>query len=119
MTVRAALLDANGVYLRMDTLADPGELTPLHLPAITECDLAPGKYRWIVDRENAFGGAFWPLKWLARVERDRQAVQEAQEKADEVEQLRAMAPEQRRPARAAARAARAARAAANAAKAEQ
>ena len=115
MTVRAALLDANGVYLRMDTLADPGELTPLHLSAITECDLAPGEYRWIADRQNPFGGAFWPLKWLARVEVDRQAVQEAQEKAAEVEQLRALAPEQRRPARAAARAARLA---ANAAKAE-
>ena len=114
MKVRAALLDANGVYLRMDTLADPDELTPLHLPAITSCDLAPGEYRWIADRQNQFGGAFWPLKWLARCERDRQAVLEAQEKAAEVEQLRALAPEQRRPARAAARAARVA---ANAAKA--
>ena len=114
MTVRAALLDANGVYLRMDELASAEQLTPLHLPTITSCDLAPGEYRWITDRQNPFGGAFWPLKWLARVERDRQAVQEAQEKSAEVERLRAIAPEQRRPARAAARATRVA---ANAAKA--
>jgi len=106
MTVRAALLDAEGVYLRMDELADEAALTPQHLPQITSCDLAPGEYRWIADERNAYGGAFWPLKWLARCERDRQAVQEAQDKAAEVERLRAMAPEQRRPARAAARAAR-------------
>lgn len=116
MTVRAALLDENGVYLRMDELADRALLTPLHLERITSCDLAPGKYRWIADRDNLFGGAFWPLKWLARVERDAQAVQEAQEKAAQVDQLRALAPEQRRPARAAARAARIA---ANAAKAAE
>ena len=119
MTVRAALLDANGVYLRMDEFADESALTPLHLPQIPVCDLPGGEYVWIADKTNPYGGAFWPLKWLARVERDRQAVQEAQEKVVEVEQLRALAPEQRRPARAAARAARAARVAANAAKAEE
>ena len=106
MTVRAALLDADGVYLRMDELANRAALTARHLEKITSCDLAPGEYRWIADARNEYGGAFWPLEWLARVERDLQAVQEAQEKAAEVETLRAMAPEQRRPARAAARAAR-------------
>ena len=106
MTLRAALVDADGVYLRMDELADEAALTPQHLPQITSCDLATGEYRWVPDERNEFGGAFWPLKWLARVKRDQQAVQEAQQKAAEVEQLRAMAPEQRRPARAAARAAR-------------
>jgi hypothetical protein len=107
MTVRAALLDENGVYLRMDEVASRAELTERHLAKITSCDLAPGAYRWIPDKDNPFGGAFWPLEWLARVEADVQAVAAALAKAAHVEELRAASPEQRRGARSAARVARA------------
>jgi hypothetical protein len=87
--VRAALLDENGVYLRMDTLADPGLLTSRHLPQITACDLPPGKYRWIAHGaqvspeiaralgsmcDNECGGAFVPINWLERVEQDARDV---------------------------------------------
>ena len=43
--VRAALHDADGVFLRMVEVAK-SELTELHNPAITECDLPPNAYRW-------------------------------------------------------------------------
>ena len=41
--VKAALLDADGYFVRMDETA---ELTPRHLPQIDACDLPPGQYRW-------------------------------------------------------------------------
>ena len=63
--IRAALLDARGVYQRIDTLASAADLTPLHLPQITGCDLPAGEYVWI-PADNQFGGAFWPLAWLRR-----------------------------------------------------
>lgn len=43
--VKAALLDENGVFLRIDSIPID-QLTPRHLPQITECDLPPGKARW-------------------------------------------------------------------------
>lgn len=46
MTIRAALLDANDVFLRIDELADESELTDRHVPEVTEVDFAPGAYRW-------------------------------------------------------------------------
>ena len=49
-TVRAALLDENGIYLGIDLLPED-QLTEHHLPHITECDLPPGQYCW---HENAF-----------------------------------------------------------------
>lgn len=69
MGIRAALLDEQGVYLRVDELVDATELTARHLPQIRVCDLAPGKYRWIPtdNQANEYGGAFWPLAWLSRL----------------------------------------------------
>lgn len=75
MTIRAALLDERGVFLRMDEVADVASLTPRHLPQIVECDHPSGEYLWIPDERrgadgrlaNAYGGAFWPLAWLRRV----------------------------------------------------
>jgi hypothetical protein len=49
---RVALLDETGVYVGMDTIQDDSQLTALHLPAITECDLTPGAYRWDKARET-------------------------------------------------------------------
>lgn len=59
--VKAALLDERGVFWRMDELEDESQLTALHLPKITECDLRPGQYRWQADAANPHGGAFVPL----------------------------------------------------------
>lgn len=67
MTINAALLDEHGVYLGMEQLEDESKLTARHLPSITSCDLPPGKYLWVPDERNAFGGAFWPLDWLKRI----------------------------------------------------
>jgi hypothetical protein len=50
MTIRAARLDALGVYQGIDVLDDASHLTPQHLPQITECDLPPGRYRWTGDQ---------------------------------------------------------------------
>jgi hypothetical protein len=68
MTIRAALLDERGVYLRMDEVE---ELTDRHVPTITACDLPPGRYLWIPDETNTYGGAFWELDWLKRVTETR------------------------------------------------
>lgn len=59
--IRAALLDENDVYLGIETLRDASQLTPRHLPEITEADLPPGQYRW--DRTLR---AMLPLGLLAR-----------------------------------------------------
>lgn len=74
MTITAALLDRNDVYLRIDTLPDPSALTPRHLPQITACDLRAGRYKWIADVAGPMGGAFWPLDWLNRTSPDQRAV---------------------------------------------
>jgi hypothetical protein len=57
MTLKAALLDERGVYLRMDELADPALLTALHLPQITACDQPAGRYKWVEDAATSYGGA--------------------------------------------------------------
>ena len=44
--IRAARLDERGVYQGIDELDSTDELTDRHVPEITQCDLAPGKYRW-------------------------------------------------------------------------
>ena len=84
MTIHAALLDANGVFLRIDELASEADLTPRHLAAITTCDLAPGEYKWVPDDANPYGGAFWNITWLKKqadtlalsdIERRKQAQQ--------------------------------------------
>lgn len=64
MTIKAALLDEQGIFLRIDEVADEAALTERHLPQITTCDLPPGRYRWIAqpdDKTNPYGGSFWPL----------------------------------------------------------
>jgi hypothetical protein len=64
MSIKAALLDEQGIFLGIDELTDAGQLTDQHLPGITECDLPPGRYRWVpteVNTINPYGGAFWPL----------------------------------------------------------
>lgn len=64
MSIKAALLDEQGIFLRVDELEDKSQLTALHLPQITACDLPPGRYRWVEQESseaNPYGGAFWPL----------------------------------------------------------
>jgi hypothetical protein len=61
MTIRAARLDALGIYQGMDVLDDASHLTPQHLPQITACDLPPGRYRW-TPAQNPMGGEFRPLR---------------------------------------------------------
>jgi hypothetical protein len=62
--IKAALLDKEGVYLRIDVLSSAAEITDRHLPQITECDLPPNRYKWIPDPtgKNTYGGSFSPLK---------------------------------------------------------
>jgi hypothetical protein len=83
MTIKAALLSAPaaggmGVYLRIDELADDSQLTDRHVPAVTECDLPAGKYRWLPDPGNPFGGAFWPINYLDRLAQDQVDIAAAQ-----------------------------------------
>ncbi len=42
----AARLDADGYFAGMDELPE-ADLTDRHLPHVAECDLPPGKYRWV------------------------------------------------------------------------
>lgn len=88
MTVKAALLNAQGHFIRMDELEDPAELTVLHLPQITECDLPPGQYKWIADQANQMGGAFWPVKWLDQREQDIRDVEAAAKAAERIAERR-------------------------------
>jgi hypothetical protein len=46
MSIRAARVDAEGVFVAVDELADAAALTARHLIEVPECDLPPGKYRW-------------------------------------------------------------------------
>lgn len=72
MTIAAALLDENGIYLRMDYLEDMTQLTERHLPTITSCDLPPGKYKWIwQEQNNPYGGYFEDVGWRSRVDETR------------------------------------------------
>jgi hypothetical protein len=65
MVIKAALLDEQGVYLRMDELESEAQLTARHVPAIKECDLPPGRFKW-VPGENAYGGEFVDVEAIAR-----------------------------------------------------
>jgi hypothetical protein len=49
---RVALLDDRDVFIGMDTIADDSQLTDRHLPQISECDLAPGAYRYDFIRQT-------------------------------------------------------------------
>ena len=90
MTLRAALLDATGVYLQIDELASDRDLTPQHLPQITECDLPPGQYRWVVESTAPEGGRFWPIWWLDKVVADAAAARKAEIRKAERERLLAL-----------------------------
>lgn len=85
--IKAALLDENGIYLRIDELEGPKQLTPRHLPKITECDLPPGRYYWapakrdILNNPNPLGGAFWPLDSEPLTAADAPKVAKALDKA--------------------------------------
>lgn len=79
--IKAALLDAQGRYLRIDELEDELGLTPRHLPQITECDLPPKRYRWIADPDNPARGAFWPVEWVEKIERTRAEAAQQRERA--------------------------------------
>lgn len=95
--VRAARLDADGIYVGMDEFDDESGLTPLHLPQITECDRPPGKYKWLADAGNPFGGAFWPVEYLEKVERARsEAEAEASVKGEMTKRSRMNPGEHRR-----------------------
>jgi hypothetical protein len=50
MTIRAARVDAQGVFVAVDELPDETALTARHLPQVAECDLPPGKYQWDGER---------------------------------------------------------------------
>lgn len=97
--MRAALLDENGVFLRMDEVDTP---TARHLPQITSCDLPPGRYKWIPG-DNPEGGQFVEVAWLERFEATRREAAEAAVRAAEFERIRRMPAAERRAARAAAR----------------
>lgn len=84
--MRMALLSPAGVFLRMDDVEEP---TERHLPQITECDLPPGRYKWVPDPDNPFGGAFWEMRWLARVEQDKLDVIAASQAAQRLSERRA------------------------------
>lgn len=69
MTLKAALLDEQGIFLTIDTLKSKAQLTDRHLPQITHCDLPPGRYRWVPtpdDQTNPYGGQFVPLPKRSR-----------------------------------------------------
>ena len=65
--MRCAVLDANGVFIGMEEVADPVDLTDRHLPSITECDLPPGEYAWHPDPDNPYGGEFVALPMRLRL----------------------------------------------------
>jgi hypothetical protein len=64
--IKAALLDEGGVFLRMDELVDESQLTERHVATIASCDLPAGRYQWIPDETNPYGGAFWPIAWVEK-----------------------------------------------------
>lgn len=61
MTIKAAVLDAQNVYWGIDELENEAAITDRHVLSITQCDLPVGRYRWVPDDANPYGGAFWPL----------------------------------------------------------
>lgn len=86
-TITCARVDADGVYQGMETL-ERVDLTALHIQTVTECDLAPGLYRWVAHDGNAFGGEFKSVKWLeAQARLDAAAERAKTVKAGDLEAL--------------------------------
>jgi hypothetical protein len=82
MTIKAALLDERGIFLRMDEVADETQLTDRHVRSITSCDLPSGEYMWVTHTRNAFGGEFVSVAWLDSTEKTlRKASADASSKA--------------------------------------
>ena len=79
--MRMATIDADGIYLGMEDVA-AGKASARHLQKVTSCDLPPGKYKWIVDAANPFGGAFWPIDYLASIERTKAEKTKAEKTKD-------------------------------------
>ena len=50
-TVTVAIIDADGVYRGIDTIAADA-LTDKQVPVPADCDLAPGKYRWSAEHQR-------------------------------------------------------------------
>ena len=103
MTIRAARIDANGVYLGMEELASEEELTPLHLPKLGECDNPPGEYLWIpepITAANPHGGAFQSIAWLNYLRAIAAKEEEVRIRRAERQRLRAMPIDQARAERA-------------------
>lgn len=93
MTISAALLDAEGNFLRMDSLTSEKDLTDRHLPQITSCDLPAGVYRWVPSEDRATfpqGGSFLPVRFIEVQAQNAQAMLHAiarkREGLDEMEQ---------------------------------
>ena len=73
--IRAALLDKDGIYLRMDELESAAQASDRHVLSITECDLPPGRYKWCPGQTtfnpftgrtepNPYGGRFIAIEFL-------------------------------------------------------
>jgi hypothetical protein len=80
MGIRAALLDrpalsGQGIFLKIDEVADESALTERHLPAVKECDLPPGQCVWVptTNGANPYGGAFWFVSVLERLSPEHRA----------------------------------------------
>lgn len=58
--ITCARINESGVFQGMESLNE-SDLTPLHLPQITDCDLPVDAYRWVADADAPLGGAFVPL----------------------------------------------------------
>jgi hypothetical protein len=56
-----AYIDQAGIYAGFFYAKDapPAGYSPL--PQIDNCDLQPGRYRWVPDERAEYGGAFWPV----------------------------------------------------------
>lgn len=63
--MRVAQLDVDDVYLGMVELAEGVQPTAQQIATINDCDLTPGRYKWIRHARNAFGGEFVPLESTA------------------------------------------------------
>jgi hypothetical protein len=48
-TVTVAKLDAAGVYWGIAAIPE-AQLTPAHVQVPADCDLQPGRYRWVADK---------------------------------------------------------------------
>lgn len=94
--IRAARVDAGGIFQGVDELPDESALTGAHLAKVKECDLPAGKYKWMADPSAPLGGAFWPIEFLAKVEAARRQVQqEGERKAAIATAMRAGTPRRR------------------------